>query len=203
MDSKAKADIVKYLNDLLTFREIKHHEMMEFNNFNKEEDDLYVSKNDEIKSYIRMLEEGNDDVEFNALKSKYAYLLADFDNYKKRIAKEKSDAIQFANKNIIINMLSIVDDFERVLSLPVEQSNSTIEGIRLIYSNVINMLKDEGCEKIDANVGDVFDVNFHEAIGTMDAEDGNVDAQTIVKIMQSGWMLNGKLLRPTKVVVTL
>lgn len=209
MNSEMNKDLIKYLNDLLVFREIEWKQIMEFNDFNREEDDLYSAKNEKIKSYIKELEKQNNDInsveeELKTLKSKYAYLAADFDNYKKRSMKEKQHIISIANKNILNDMLNIVDDFDRVLTSCESNANGPIfDGVKLIYNNVTKVLESEGCRRIDVKIGDVFDVNIHEAIGTMDAEDGNVDSQTIVKIVQSGWMLNDKLFRAAKVIVTM
>lgn len=209
MNSEMNKDLIKYLNDLLVFREVEWKQIMEFNDFNQEEDNLYSAKNEKIKSYIKELEKQNNDInsveeELKTLKSKYAYLAADFDNYKKRSIKEKQNIISTANKNILNDMLNIIDDFDRVLTSCESNVNGPIfDGVKLIYNNVIKILESEGCRRIDVKIGDVFDVNIHEAIGTMDAEDGNVDSQTIVKIVQSGWMLNNKLFRAAKVIVTM
>ena len=205
MNTEKNKDLIKYLNDLLVFRETEWKQI----NFNQEEYNLYSTENEKIKSCIKELEKQNNNInnveeELKTLKSKYAYLAADFDNYKKRSMKEKQNIISIANKNILNDMLNIVDDFDRVLISCESNANGPIfDGVKLIYNNVIKILESEGCRRIDVKIGDVFDVNIHEAIGTMGTEDSNIDSQTIVKIVQSGWMLNDKLFRAAKVIVRL
>lgn len=151
-----------------------------------------------------ILEDGADSVDW---KSKYAYLLADFDNYKKRVARERAEIINSANRELIQDFISIVDDMERAISffpdkeleddIPISES-----GVKIIYENMLKLLDAEGCTKIECSPGDKFDVRFHEAISTRIVnENESYEQDDVVSIVQSGWTLNGKLLRPVKVVV--
>jgi len=101
-------------------------------------------------------------------------------------------------------LLKVIDDFDRVQeSMKTYESNPVIEGIKLVYNNLLKVLADEGCEKIQCKTGDVFDVNFHEAVASLPREPGQVNGGTIAQVMQSGWLLNGNLLRAAKVIVRL
>lgn len=145
--------------------------------------------------------------ELEELKEKYKVAVqtcADFENYKKRMQRQQADIINKANKDILENLLKVIDDFDRVQeSMKTYESNPVIEGIKLVYNNLLKVLADEGCEKIQCKSGDVFDVNFHEAVASLPREPGQVNGGTIAQVMQSGWLLNGNLLRAAKVIVRL
>lgn len=101
-------------------------------------------------------------------------------------------------------MLKIVDDFDRVQkSIESYERNPVIEGIEIVYHNLLKILTTEGCERIQCKSGDVFDVNFHEAVASLPHEPGQKNGGTIAQVMQSGWLLNGNLLRAAKVIVRL
>lgn len=143
--------------------------------------------------------------ELKDLRSKYKLAMqmaADYDNYKKRVQKQMADFTASANKDIILKILSIVDDFERVEVLFKDyENNAVVDGIKLIYKNLLKMLDAEGCSKIDCHIGDQFDVQLHDAVSTTSTPDGDICMQTVYKIVQSGWELHGKVIRPVKVVV--
>ena len=81
-------------------------------------------------------------------------------------------------------MLKVIDDFDRVQeSMKTYESNPVIEGIKLVYNNLLKVLADEGCEKIQCKSGDVFDVNFHEAVASLPREPGQVNGGTIAQVM--------------------
>ena len=145
--------------------------------------------------------------ELEELKEKYKVAVqtcADFENYKKRMQRQQADIINKANKDILENLLKVIDDFDRVQeSMKTYESNPVIEGIKLVYNNLLKVLADEGCEKIQCKSGDVFDVNFHEAVASLPREPGQVNGGTIAQVMQTGWLLNGNLLRAAKVIVRL
>ena len=145
--------------------------------------------------------------ELEELKEKYKVAVqtcADFENYKKRMQRQQADIINKANKDILEDLLKVIDDFDRVQeSMKTYESNPVIEGIKLVYNNLLKVLADEGCEKIQCKSGDVFDVNFHEAVASLPREPGQVNGGTIAQVMQTGWLLNGNLLRAAKVIVRL
>ena len=116
-------------------------------------------------------------------------------NYKKRMQRQQTDIINKANKDILEDLLKVVDDFDRVQdSMKTYERNPVIEGIKLVYNNLLKVLSNEGCEKIQCKSGDVFDVNFHEAVASLPHEPGQKNSGTIAQVMQTGWLLNGNLL---------
>lgn len=153
-------------------------------------------KNLQIASWLEELKD---------VKMKYkaaVQMCADFDNYKKRMQRLVADTVSSANKGMIEKLLNVIDDFDRVQeAVKTYESNPVIEGIKLVYSNFLKILADEGCKKIKCKIGDKFDVNFHEAVAVLPREPGQVNGGSIAQIMQQGWKLNGKLLRAAKVIV--
>jgi len=123
--------------------------------------------------------------------------LADLQNYVKRAEQEKSETIEFANTILIMDLLPILDDFERALaSLPVElgEQNWT-EGIKLIYNKLKAILETQGLAEIKAE-GEYFDPYLHEAAGQLEGEE-----DVIIEEIRKGYKFRGKLLRPSMVMV--
>jgi molecular chaperone GrpE len=122
---------------------------------------------------------------------------ADFQNYVKRAEQEKSETVEFANRILILDLLPILDDFERALaSLPVElDEEDWTKGIKLIYNKLRTILETQGLAEIKAE-GEYFDPYFHEAAGQLEGEEG-----IIMEEIRKGYKFKGKLLRPSMVMV--
>lgn len=126
---------------------------------------------------------------------------ADFENYKKRIAREKQEATKYANESLLQKLIPIVDNFEAALAATPAQGGSAeslITGVNMIYTQFKSTLADAGLEEIDA-VNKPFDPNFHEAVSqqeTADAPEGQV-----VQQLRKGYKLRDRLIRPATVVV--
>lgn len=135
-------------------------------------------------------------------KSDYLFLMADFDNFRKRVIKEKADLIKNAAEKALQGLLPIVDDFERGLAATAEDTNAEAvrEGMQLIYNKLIKYLADNGVKAMDTQAGSDFDADMHDAIATVPAP---VEEQKgkIIDTTQKGYMLNDKVLRHAKVVV--
>lgn len=131
----------------------------------------------------------------------YLRLAAEFDNYRRRTAKERLDLISTANEEIIIELLPIVDDFERALSLLKESKDSDAakEGTSLIYNKIVAFLKKNGVEAIEA-IGNDFDTDFHEAIAQIPIEDKK-KKNKVIDLAQKGYTMGGKVIRYAKVVI--
>ena len=124
-------------------------------------------------------------------------LQAEFQNYRRRTEKEWAEASVRAKGDLVMHLLPILDDFQRMLQHHKEQPCS-LEGVQLIYQKLIKILKDEGLEPIEA-IGKEFDPDFHEAIGVHQVnrdQDG-----LIAEEWEPGYRFSGKLLRPSKVRV--
>jgi molecular chaperone GrpE len=122
---------------------------------------------------------------------------ADLQNYVKRAAQEQLETIEFANRTLILDLLPILDDFERALaSLPVElDGQNWTEGIKLIYNKLKTVLETQGLAEIKAK-GEYFDPYFHEAAGQLEGEEG-----IIIEEIRKGYKFRDQLLRPSMVMV--
>jgi molecular chaperone GrpE len=136
--------------------------------------------------------------EMDELRDKYVRMYADFDNYKKRTAKEKYDMIQTASKDIIKELLPVVDDFERALKA-LESNTEAKNGMQLIYNKLIANLTSKGLTAMET-LGNNFDVDVHEAITEVPVTDPNQDGKVVAEV-EKGYYLNGKLIRFAKVIV--
>lgn len=132
---------------------------------------------------------------------KYLRVSADFDNYKKRMAREKTDLIQYGNENLIRDLLPVLDSLERALDHAAEPNDATplIEGLRLVEKQFLNALENHGVQPIQAR-GEIFDPNFHEALFQVETVEG--ESNRVVDELEKGYLLNGRLLRPSKVSVS-
>ena len=135
------------------------------------------------------------------LTDKNLRLMAEFDNYRRRTLKEKSDIIKNAGETIFKDMLPLVDDFERALSSiqPTPENISLREGVEIIDNKFINFLGQNGVKAIDTE-NKAFDVEFHEAITTIPAPEESMKGK-IIDCTTKGYTLNEKVIRFAKVVV--
>lgn len=122
---------------------------------------------------------------------------ADFNNYKKRIEQERSETAKFANLSLIINLLPIMDDFERAFNTALGKSTQVdwADGISLIFRKLQAILQAQGISEIRA-IGEQFDPAIHEAVGQGEGDEGK-----IIEEMQKGYKLGDRLIRPALVVV--
>ena len=128
-------------------------------------------------------------------------LQADFDNTRKRLEREKQEFVRFANEEIIIELLNILDDLERTVELAENagQDLSTfLKGVEMIMAHLYEMLKDYGVKPIDSR-GKLFDPNLHEALMQLESKD--IAEHTIVEELQKGYLLNDRVIRTAKVKV--
>jgi molecular chaperone GrpE len=132
---------------------------------------------------------------------KYIRLSAEFDNYRKRTLKEKSDLIRIANEDLLKDILPVVDDFERGIDF-VDKSQdleALRTGIHLIYNKFAEFLKQEGLKEIPSKE-QVFDLDFHEALTKIPAPNEELKGK-VVDVIEKGYTLNDKVIRYAKVVV--
>ena len=135
---------------------------------------------------------------------KYIRLAAEFDNYRRRVAKEKLDLISTAGEDVIKGLLPVLDDCERALqvlnsSTDTEAAKAAKEGTELIYNKLMGYLKSKGLAPIEA-VGKELDTDFHEAVAQFPVQEPE-KKNKIFDVTQQGYTLNGKVIRFAKVVV--
>ena len=125
---------------------------------------------------------------------------AEFDNYKKRIDREKSEFLQFASADLMKELLNALDPFELALKNAATQpaAQNMLRGFELIYKQIQDTLTRFGLKPIEAK-GKTFDPNFHQAVSTQATDE--VEENTVIDEMRKGYMLNGRLLRPAMVSV--
>jgi len=127
---------------------------------------------------------------------------ADLENNRKRMEKDKQDFVKFANEGIIIELLNILDDLERAVSLAESKQEDLpafLKGVEMILAHLYDMLKEYGVKPVEAE-GKIFDPNYHEAL--MQVEDDSKPEHTIVQELQKGYLLNDRVIRTAKVKVS-
>ena len=129
---------------------------------------------------------------------RYMRLMAEFQNYKKRAAKEKTDTLQYANEKIVADLLPVIDNFERALATETDDLEGYAKGMQLIFEQLKKALENAGLEEIKAQ-DEAFDPNVHNAVMTESLEDK--EDGTVTKVLQKGYKLRDKVVRPSMVAV--
>ena len=129
---------------------------------------------------------------------KFLRLFAEFENYKRRTAKERIELFKTAGKDVLSSLVPILEDFKRAISL--EGSDSNDEGINLIYNKFNETLKNQGLIQVEVNVGDIFDAEIHDAISQIPAEKDSQKGK-IIDIIQGGYKIGDNIITYPKVVV--
>jgi len=137
----------------------------------------------------------------NELNDKYLRLYSEFDNFRRRTIKERIELSKTASEDVIVDLLPILDDFERAMKSTEEvtECEAVKEGVNLIYNKFKGSLEKKGLKPIDA-IGNEFDTDFHEAITYIKAPSKKMRGK-IVDEIEKGYMLNDKVIRYTKVVI--
>lgn len=144
--------------------------------------------------------EGEEEDELSRLKSRLAYLAAEFDNYRKRTARERETIVSFGNERLLKAILPFLDNLERAISQRAGAGNAeaVLSGVRMTYDQVLAELRKFGLEQVES-VGKPFDPNLHEAVGVVPWE-GSPEGTVLAESLK-GYLLNGRLLRPAHVTV--
>jgi len=132
------------------------------------------------------------------LKDKWLRSAAEFDNYRKRTRKEWDLLQQRTKADVVLSILSAVDDFERAFSVVGERDDDFVRGIRLIYNKLTGGLDEVGVSRIQA-LGAVFDPTYHMAVAQIERE--GAESNTVVEVVQEGYSLGDIVIRPAKVVI--
>lgn len=145
------------------------------------------------------LDEANEKIAM--LEDRYLRQIAEFDNYRKRTMKEKAELIKNGGERTIEAILPVLDDFERALNNMAKDENAAeaMKGVELIYNKFIGVLKQNGLQKIETEGAD-FDTDYHEAIAMVPAFEESQKGK-VLDCIQSGYMLNEKVIRHAKVAV--
>jgi len=134
-------------------------------------------------------------------KDRYLRLFAEFENYKKRTARERIDMFKTAGEDIMISLLPVLDDFERALKeIKKNEDDSLYKGVELIKNKFYETLKSKGLELMEVKQGDAFDSESHEAITQIPAPDKKLKGK-IIDVVEKGYTLGEKIIRYPKVVI--
>ena len=161
---------------------------------------------EQIKALEESLKQAEDEAEklrgdAAEARDQYLRLQAEWDNYRRRTAKERLELIDNAGKDILTGFLPILDDCQRALNVlrESEGAEAAIEGTELIFNKLMGYLNQRGVERIEAR-GAAFDTDFHEAVAQFPVEDPE-KKNTVIDVTQEGYTLNGNVIRYAKVVV--
>ena len=172
-------------------------------NTDKNRKNIFSRKKDKDKSKIQELEAELEQLkaEKAELNDRFLRLFSEFDNYKKRVSKEKLDLISTASEKVIVSLLPVIDDFERAIAAneKAEDVESIKAGFNLIYNKLLQMMKRFDVEEIQAK-GEEFNTDFHEAVTHFPAQNEE-DKGKVIDVTEKGYKLKDKVIRYAKVVV--
>lgn len=159
-----------------------------------------VSENQEVQEPQLSLEEQLQE-DLAKEKDKFLRLFAEYDNFKKRTAKERIDLFKTANQEVLQSMLPVLDDFDRaIVEIAKSEDEAVIKGVELIHEKLKSTLVSKGLEVVEVNIGEVFDADFAEAITQIPAPSDDLKGK-IVDILEKGYKLGDKIIRFPKVVI--
>ena len=146
---------------------------------------------DELETRRRELEEAQD---------RFVRLQAEFENFRRRSLKERQESLQYGHQNLVKDLLASVDNLERALGHSAEDADaeSLIQGIELVKREMLGALGKHGVKVIEP-FEEAFDPAFHEAMGQLPT--ASVEPNTVVEVLQKGYMINDRMLRPARVLV--
>lgn len=158
-----------------------------------------VVKEEEVQDDSQeVTNESSDDEKYQDLMDKFMRLQADFANYKRRTEAQKTEYVELGVKKIVNDLLPVLDNFERALD-SVGEKDSTYDGILMIKDQLTDVLKKEGIVEMKA-LGEEFDPTYHHAVLTEDSDE--YDSGYVIEVLQKGYLINDKTLRPAMVKVS-
>ena len=184
-------------------QETPEQEVQQAEKENKEQKSGFLKRDKKDKEKIAELEKKVAELEGKAAKDKddYIRLMAEFDNYRRRTSQEKLEIVSMASVETIKGLLPVLDDCQRALQVLRESTDSDAakEGTELIYNKLMGYLKSKGLAVIEA-LGQPFDTDFHEAVAQFPVQEEEKKGK-VFDVVQTGYTLNGKVIRFAKVVV--
>lgn len=161
-------------------------------------------ENQETETQVE--ESGGDEIatlkaETEAINDKFLRLNAEFQNYKRRVEKEKTDLLKYGNEKLMTELLPVLDNFSRALSMGAMETadQKFIDGLGMIQKSLEDFMTKNGVKKIEA-AGEAFDPQLHHAVMTEERE--GCEPDTVIEILQEGYTLNDRVIRPSMVKVS-
>lgn len=164
---------------------------------NENEENMKKTEDESIEEE-RIEEQVDGNKEFEELNNKLLRLQADFVNFKKRAEKEKENTIHYALESFGCSLLPIIDNFQRAMESEVDKNDNFYKGVEMIYEQLIKALNDNGIEEVKA-LGEEFDPNFHHAVFMEESDE--YEAGKVTEVLQTGYMLKDRIIRPAMVKV--
>lgn len=162
-------------------------------NIQEEKEKKKKKKHDKDEEIIKLKEDLAKEVE------KSMRIQAEMMNFKRRKEEEVNAFHKYANEDILKKLVSVIDNFERALAMENDDNKEFLEGFKMIYNNILNILNDNGVVEIEA-LDKAFDPNYHQAVFT-EKKDG-VETGIVVEVLQKGYMYKDRVLRATMVKVS-
>jgi molecular chaperone GrpE len=167
----------------------------------KKKSNKKVDKEEKIDPVEKKTDEINLEDQIKLEKDKFLRLFAEFENYKRRTAKERIELFSTASEEVMISLLPVLDDFDRAsIEIEKDKDNEILKGIVLIKNKLFDSLKSKGLSLIEINKGDEFNADHHEAVTQIDSPDKNMKGK-IIDIIEKGYKLGEKVIRYPKVVI--
>jgi molecular chaperone GrpE len=167
----------------------------------KKKSNKKVDKEEKIDPVEKKTDEVNLEDQIKLEKDKFLRLFAEFENYKRRTAKERIELFSTASEEVMISLLPVLDDFDRAsIEIEKDKDNEILKGIVLIKNKLFDSLKSKGLSLIEINKGDEFNADHHEAVTQIDSPDKNMKGK-IIDIIEKGYKLGEKVIRYPKVVI--
>lgn len=160
----------------------------------KDQDDNLNNLNADLQAKVEILEKEKEEINTQLLR-----LQADFINYRNRVNKEKENSIAYGMETIVCEILPVIDNFNRALENEENTEGSFYKGIKMIEKQLLDVLEKNSVIEIKA-LGEEFDPNFHHAVVMEESEDH--DSNTVIEILQKGYKLKDKVIRPSMVKVS-
>ncbi|MGI9527504.1 MAG: nucleotide exchange factor GrpE [Weeksellaceae bacterium] len=180
----------------------KENETFEGENMDKDQDINTNTESNNDNETANDTAESTLEKDYQDLKDRNLRLFAEFENYKKRTTKERLDLFKTANESLLIDLLPVLDDFERGIKQAKNDGDlgESAKGMELIYHKFLTILEAKGLKKMESAAGDDFDLDKHEAITQVDAPSEDLKGK-IIDIVETGYSLNEKVIRYAKVIV--
>ncbi len=158
-----------------------------------------IDKN--VEQAENQVEEVNLEDQLKEEKDKFLRLFAEFENYKRRTAKERIELFSTASEEVMISLLPVLDDFDRASAeIEKDKDNEILKGVLLIKNKLSDSLKSKGLSLIEVNKGDGFNADYHEAVTQIPAPSKDMKGK-IIDVIEKGYKLGEKVIRYPKVVI--
>ena len=180
---------------------------------NKEDKNCAIDETEEIDNTIETNHHEKEDLgnnldeelkqskkEINELNNKLLRLQADFINFRKRTEKEKESLYSYGIECFVVDLLPILDNFERALNTEMDKEDGFYQGIQMINNQIIGLLNKHSIEELDA-LGKPFDPNFHHAVAMEESKE--YDSNVVIEVLQKGYLFKEKVIRPSMVKVSI